>query len=237
MRSTVEERARSLTAMRAEIHEDVQRFRTGLVEMASLVLSQVERGVSAWEHVDAATATAVIEGDDDVDERCVALDAMIFTLQTTEGISVAEQRLLHVGLIATVALERVGDLAVAIAEQARSVRPEGTVPEVQALIGRMSARGIDALANAVQGIARGDVEQGELAAIEARNVGRMLGELLEVVARAPDEPETRAWSAAAVLVGRHLERVANNGAELGGRIRFMTTGEPFVRAGGMDAPG
>jgi phosphate transport system protein len=223
--------------MRAEIPEDVQRFRAGLVEMASLVLSQVERGVSAWEHVDGAAATAVIEGDDDVDERCAALDAAIFGLQTTEGIGIAEQRLLHVGLIATVALERVGDLAVAIAEQARSVRPEGAVPEVQTLIGRMSARGIDALANAVQGIARGDVEQGEKAAVEATNVRRMLGELLEVVARAPDEPETRAWSAAAVLVGRHLERVANNGAELGGRVRFMTTGEPFVRATGVRTPG
>ena len=215
--------------MPAEIPEDVQRFRTGLVEMASLVLSQVERGVSAWESVDGAAAAAVIAADEDVDERCATLDAAIFGLQTTDGIELAEQRLLHVGLIATVALERVGDLAVAIAEQARSVRPEGAVPEVQMLIARMSARGVDALAKAVQAIARGDVALGEEAGLEARNVRRMLGELLVVVARAPDEPETRAWSAAAVLVGRHLERVANNGAELGGRVRFMATGEPFTR--------
>jgi phosphate transport system protein len=215
--------------MHAEIPEDVQRFRTGLVEMASLVLSQVERGVSAWESVDSAAAAAVIAADEDVDERCAALDAAIFGLQTTDGIGLAEQRLLHVGLIATVALERVGDLAVAIAEQARGVRPEGAVPDVQMLIARMSARGVDALAKAVQAIARGDVALGEEAGLEARNVRRMLGELLEVVARAPDEPETRAWSAAAVLVGRHLERVANNGAELGGRVRFMATGEAFTR--------
>ena len=231
MGSTAGERARSLTGMHAEIPEDVQRFRTGLVEMASLVLSQVERGVSAWESVDSAAAAAVIAADEDVDDRCAALDAAIFGLQTTDGIGLTEQRLLHVGLIATVALERVGDLAVAIAEQARGVRPEGAVPDVQMLIARMSARGVDALAKAVQAIARGDVALGEEAGLEARNVRRMLGELLEVVARAPDEPETRAWSAAAVLVGRHLERVANNGAELGGRVRFMATGEPFTRRG------
>ena len=36
--------------------------------------------------------------------------------------------------------------------------------------------------------------------------------------------------ASAVLVGRHLERVANNGAELGGRVRFLVSGEAFTRS-------
>jgi phosphate uptake regulator len=101
------------------------------------------------------------------------------------------------------------------------------VPHAQALIGRMSARAIDALANAIQAIARGDVELGEQASQQAQKVREMLGELLGIVAETPDEPESRAWSAAAVLVGRHLERVANNGSELGGRVRFMVTGEWF----------
>ena len=35
----------------------------------------------------------------------------------------------------------------------------------------------------------------------------------------------RAWSAAAVLVARHIERVANNAAELGARVAFLVTGE------------
>jgi phosphate transport system protein len=205
--------------------------RTGLVEMASLVLSQVEKGVAAWDAVDAIAAEEVIADDDAVDERLATLDAKIFELQTTD-VDLADRRLLHVGLIAVVALERVGDLAVAIADQARAVRPEGAVPEVQALIGRMSARAIDALANAIQAIARGDVELGERAGQQAERVREMLGELLRVVAEAPDEPESRAWSAAAILVGRHLERVANNGKELGGRVRFMMTGE---RLGGARA--
>ena len=142
-----------------------------------------------------------------------------------------DQRLLHVGLIAVIALERVGDLAVAIAEAAKSVPPEGAVPEIQALIARMSARAVDTLARAVQAIARGDAELGEQAAVEAATVRQMLAEVVTGVAGAPDEPETRIWSAAAVLVARHLERVANNGAELGGRVRFLVSGEAFSRDG------
>jgi phosphate transport system protein len=215
---------------RLHFQSEIEQFRTGLVEMASLVLSQVERGVAAWEEVDATAAAEVIAADDQVDQRCAELDQKVFSLQLLEAPVAGDQRLLHVGLIAVIALERVGDLAVAIAEASTSVRPEGAVPEVQALISRMSARAVDTLARAVQAIARGDAELGEQAAEEAASVRQMLSEVLTAVASAPDEPETRVWSAAAVLVARHLERVANNGGELGGRVRFLVSGEAFTRA-------
>lgn len=216
---------------RLHFQAEIEHFRTGLVEMASLVLSQVERGVAAWEVVSASAADEVIRADDQVDQRCAELDQKVFSLQLLEAPVAGDQRLLHVGLIAVIALERVGDLAVAIAEAAKSVRPEGAVPEIQAMISRMSARAVDTLARAVQAIARGDAELGEQAAVEAATVRQMLGDVVARVAGAPDEPETRIWSATAVLVSRHLERVANNGAELGGRVRFLVSGEAFTRGG------
>jgi len=214
---------------RLTFQAEIEHFRAGLVEMASLVLSQVERGVVAWEEVDVEAAAVVIDADDQVDQRCAELDQKVFSLQLLQAPVAGDQRLLHVGLIAVIALERVGDLAVAIAEAAKSVPPEGAVPEIQALIARMSARAVDTLARAIQAIARGDAELGEQAAVEAATVRQMLAEVVTGVAGAPDEPETRIWAAAAVLVARHLERVANNGAELGGRVRFLVSGEAFTR--------
>jgi phosphate transport system protein len=216
---------------RLNFQAEIEHFRTGLVEMASLVLSQVERGVSAWEDVDAVAADEVIATDELVDQRCAELDQKVFSLQLLEAPVAGDQRLLHVGLIAVIALERVGDLAVAISQAAKSVRPEGAVPEIQAMISRMSARSVDTLARAVQAIARGDADLGEQAAVEAATVRQMLDDVVARVAGAPDEPETRVWSATAVLVSRHLERVANNGAELGGRVRFLVSGEAFTRGG------
>ena len=214
---------------RIHFQAEMEAFRAGLVEMASLALRQVERAVAAWDEVDTVAARQVVEDDDLVDQRCVELDNKVFSIQLLEAPVAADQRLLHVGLIAVVALERVGDLAVAIAEMAQAVRPEGAVPRVQDMIARMSARAVNALAEAVQAIARGDADLGERARESAAEVHEMLHELLAAVAQAPDEPETRAWSAAAVLVGRHLERVANNGRELGGRVRFLVSGEAFTR--------
>jgi phosphate transport system protein len=215
--------------VRVHFQTEIESLRAGMVEMASVVLAQVERAVSAWEETDPAAAAQVVAGDDRVDELCAELDRKIFNLQLLEAPVATDQRLLHVGLIAVIALERVGDLAVAIAELARSVRPEGSLPEVQALIRRMSAQAVDTLALAVQAIARGEVELGERAVEQARAVRLQLGQVLGAVGASGDEPETRSWSAAAVLVARHLERVANNGAELGGRVRFLVTGEQFTR--------
>ena len=45
------------------------------------------------------------------------------------------------------------------------------------------------------------------------------------VTQAPSGPSMRAWSAAAVLVARHVERVANNAAGIAARVRFLVTGE------------
>lgn len=214
---------------RAHFQTEIMALRTGLVEMASLVLAQVERAVAAWDDVDPIAAAEVMAADERIDDRCLELDQKVFSLQLLEAPVASDLRLLHVGLIAVIALERVGDLAVSIAKLAGEVPPEGAVPSVQALIRRMSARAVDALAQAVQAIARGDAERGEEAVGAAQGVRLMLDDVLVAAAEAPDSPETRTWAAAAVLVGRHLERVANNAAELGGRVRFLVSGELFVR--------
>ncbi len=224
-----------MTTTRVHFQNEIEDFRASLVEMASLVLAQVERGVAAWDDVDPVAAAEVIAADDEVDRRCAELDQKVFSIQLLEAPVASDLRLLHVGLITVIALERVGDLAVAIAEAATQVRPEGAVGQVQDLISRMSARAVDVLATAVQAIARSDADLGERATHEAVLVRQLLGEVVEAVADVPDEVETRSWGATAVLVGRHLERVANNGAELGGRVRFLVTGEPFVRSGAPDS--
>lgn len=215
-------------APRTQFELEIDSVRAGLVEMASRVLTQVERAVAAWEDTDAGAAAQVIADDDYVDDLCADLDNRIYQLQLLQAPVAGDQRLLHVGLIAAIALERVGDLAVAIAQLASSV-PHAPVPELQSLISRMSARSVDCLARAVHAIARSDVELADGAVKDAQQVPGMLDDLVAAAGSVSLEPETRAWTAAAVLVGRHLERVANNGRELGGRVRFLVEGEPFRR--------
>lgn len=203
-------------------------IRDALVEMASLVLSQVEQAVDAWETHDPDLAGRVVAQDEAVDDHLLDLDRRIYEVHLVYAPLASDLRLLHVGLITAVALERVGDLAVSISRLAELVPAGRSVPSIDAIIRRMAARAIDSLARAVQAIAHADAGQGDEARLEADTVRLMLE---DVRAAASDETETgdREWITASVLVARHVERVANNAAELGGRVRFIATGEAFTR--------
>ena len=198
----------------------------GLAELATLVLSQVERAVTAWDEADPSVAESVIATDREVDTRSAALEGRILELHRTWPAFAGDLRLLHVGLIAAVALERVGNLAVDIAKLAGSVPlPSEGLETVRDLIGAMSRCAVDALSRAVVAISREDVEAGEGAVRDARRVNPMLDRVLHAVSQAPSESGMRAWTAAAVLVARHIERIANNAAEIGQRVRFLVSGE------------
>ncbi|MCU0308802.1 MAG: hypothetical protein MUE51_13750 [Thermoleophilia bacterium] len=216
----------AMEAARKHFRDEIDHLRQGLVEMASVVVGQVERAVDAWERRDVAQAAQVVFDDDLVDERCAALDREVFEIQLLEAPVAGDLRLLHVGLITAVALERVGDLATAIARRVRELPGAGDVGEVRSLIQRMGPRAVGALTESVQALARNDVELADQAVENARRVQGMLDQVLMAVSEAPAQGQTdHTWLASAVLVSRHLERVANNAAEIGGRVRFLVTGE------------
>lgn len=215
-----------MSTSRADPAADFARLREDLGDLAGLVLAQVERAVAGWDDADAGVAEAVSMADREVDMRSAALEERILALHRNWATFAADLRLLHVGLIVAVALERVGNLAVQIARLAGSVPPPETDLEpVRRLIAAMGERSVDALADAVQAVARSDLDAGVRAVRDAEAVGPMLERVLQAVTQAPSGPSMRAWSAAAVLVARHVERVANNASEIGARVRFLVTGE------------
>jgi len=215
-----------VTPQRTDPAADFAALREDLGELATLTLAQVERAIAGWEDSDPSVAEAVAEGDREIDLRSAALESRILTLHQNWSTFASDLRLLHVGLIAAVALERVGNLAVSIARLAGSAPPPETGADpVRRLIARMGEAAIDALALAVRAVARADLEAGDQAVRDAARLSPMLDQVLSAVAQAPGEPGMRAWSAAAVLVARHVERVANNAAVLGARVHFLVTGE------------
>lgn len=215
-----------MTSQSTQPASEFAALREDLADLAGLVLAQVERAIAGWDASDETVAASVEATDREVDMRSAALEERILELHRNWAAFAGDLRLLHVGLITAVALERVGNLAVAISRLAGSVPPpDPELEEVRRIIREMGERAVDALAGAVQAVARGDVDAGERAVREAGSLNQMLDRVLAAVTRAPSGPSMRAWSAAAVLVARHIERVANNAAELGGRVRFLVTGE------------
>jgi len=199
-------------------------MRNGMIEVSSVIVGQVEQAVDAWETRDIALARTVIAGDDDVDARCARLERLAFDLVLLQAPKAHDLRLIHSGLIISVALERVGDLAVAIARRVEALEPSTHVPEVDALIKRMEPRAIGALSQAVQAFTREDTGLAIVARADARGVQDLLEEVMTAATRPHVSDDSASWLANAVLLARHLERVANNAAEISGRVRFVAEG-------------
>jgi len=209
---------------RAGIEDGIDDLRNGMIEVASVIVGQVEQAVDAWEARDVDGARRVISGDDDVDDRCAALERLAFDLVLLQAPKAHDLRLIHSGLIITVALERVGDLAVAIARRVEALEPSPMVPEVDALLKRMEPRAIGALSQAVQAFTREDTGLAIVARADARGVQDLLEEVMAAAARPRGDDGSASWLANAVMLARHLERVANNAAEISGRVRFVAEG-------------
>ena len=195
-----------------------------MIEVSSVIVGQVEQAVDAWEARDVNAAQRVIAGDDDVDDRCAALERLAFDLVLLQAPKAHDLRLIHSGLVITVALERVGDLAVAIARRVEALEPSPMVPEVDALLKRMEPRAIGALSQAVQAFTREDTGLAIVARADARGVQDLLEEVMAAAARPHGGDGSASWLANSVLLARHLERVANNAAEISGRVRFVADG-------------
>jgi len=209
---------------RSGIEDGTDDLRNGMIEVSSVIVGQVEQAVNAWEARDLDGARRVIAGDDDVDDRCAALERLAFDLVLLQAPKAHDLRFIHSGLIVTVALERVGDLAVAIARRVDALEPSPMVPEVEALIRRMEPRAIGALSQAVQAFAREDTEMAIVAQTDAHGVLDLLEEVMAAAARPNGGDGSESWLANSVLLARHLERVANNAAEISGRVRFVANG-------------
>lgn len=202
----------------------IDQLRTGLIEVASVIVGQVERAVDAWENQDHTEAGLVIAGDDEVDFRCKELERLAFDLVLLQAPKAHDLRLIHSGLIITVALERVGDLAVAIARRVEATEPSRPVPEVDALIKRMEPRAISALSQSVQAFAREDTGLAIIAKSDARGVQDLLEGVMQAASHQSTDQDSAPWLASAVLLARHLERVSNNAAEIASRVRFVAEG-------------
>ena len=109
-----------MSPSRTDPAADFAALREDLGDLATLTLSQVERAIAGWEDSDPSVAESVAEGDREIDLRSAALEARILQLHQNWSTFASDLRLLHVGLIAAVALERVGNLAVSIARLAGS---------------------------------------------------------------------------------------------------------------------
>ena len=204
--------------------EELQRLKERLLEMGELATSRIDRAVSGLTSRDPVILGDVIQGDESINALQIELDDRCFKLLALRQPMATDLRLIMSTTRITSDLERVGDLAVNVAEAAARyiqyppVKPLIDLPKMSELAQQMLR---DALSSFVSGevTLASDVLKRDDALDDLKR--QVFQDLLTYMLNNPD---LVAPALDLVLISRHLERVGDHATNIAEDIIFLVEG-------------
>lgn len=224
---------------RKSFHEELKELNKEILRMGSLVVEAVDLATQALLTGDRALANSVIAGDEDINELTLWIEGQCLALQARQQPVAKDLRLLHVCLLVSLHLERIGDLAVNIAKiSKRMERAEGIDPYLE-LLRKMSAQALEVLRQGIKAFADRDAKlAASLSQIDEpidEAFKETLGRLLHASDTGRKCPSAE-WSTHIALASRYIERIADQVVDMGGRVAFLVTGRLDSRFFDRPAP-
>jgi phosphate transport system protein len=204
--------------------EELQLLKQRLLEMGDLAASRIERAMAGLIARDSLILGEVIQGDESVNDYQIEIDDRCFKLLALRQPMATDLRLIMATTRITSDLERVGDLAVNIAEAAARYIQN---PQVKPLIDlpKMSELAQQMLRDALSSFVSGEVAM----ASDVLKRDDMLDDLKrqvfqDLLTYMLNNPELVAPALDLVLISRHLERVGDHATNIAEDIIFLVEG-------------
>lgn len=213
--------------------EELQALKEKLLEMALRTEEQIGLAVRSLKERDEELARAVIEKEEGINRLDIEVDDECLRLLALRQPLAVDLRFITSAMKIVSDLERIGDLAVNIAE--RSLRLLGQ-PQLKPLIDipRMAALAQGMVRDVIAAfIRRDDVLAREVCRrddlVDALN-DQIFRELLTFMMA---DPATIPRAVDLILVGRHLERIADHATNIGEDVIYMVKGETIKHHSGQ----
>jgi phosphate transport system protein len=204
--------------------EDFKSLNDTLLTMGSLVAHSVQRSVLSLVEKNEDYAHQVIRDESRVDQMEIKVDEMVTSLIVREQPVARDMRLIVSAIKITTDLERMGDLAVHIAERALSLMVQPPLPEsinfadLANLVESMVLGCLDSFIKRDAAVARG-VLAADDAVDTARN--QIQNQLVELMQR---DPAIVARALEYIIVARKLERIGDHATNVAEDVIFLTQG-------------
>lgn len=204
--------------------EELEQLKSKLLEESALVESAIYRGVLAVVQKDEALANEVLKNEIRVNEIEIEIDDLAVNLLALQQPMATDLRFIIAAIKINNDLERMGDLAVKIAERALSllnepiVKPMIDIPHIAALVQSMVRKSLDALVTRDADLAR-SVLASDNAVDDLRNAS--FHELISFMER---DPSNVRQSIDLLSVVRNLERIADHATNIAEDVLFLAKG-------------
>ena len=205
------------------LQEELEILKTRLLEMGGLAEERVRQAVRGLADREFALIETVLAGDEPVNQLHIEIDDRVLKLLALHQPVAADLRAVMAAVKINTDLERVGDLAVNIAEAAKRYTLH---PPVKKLIDipRMAEIAQAMLRDALDAYVKGDValaqhvlnEDDKLDALKTQIFRELLTFMLQ-------DPTTIEPSLDLILVSRHLERIGDHATNVAEDVIFMVS--------------
>ncbi|WP_394280414.1 phosphate signaling complex protein PhoU [Microbacterium sp.] len=115
--------------MREVFHQSLQEVQNGLVEISDLVATAIENATRAFGTGDVALAEDVIDRDQIIDEKALAIDELAIEILARQQPVARDLRIVVAAIRVSSSLKRMGDIAEHIAQLTRMRFPERAIPK------------------------------------------------------------------------------------------------------------
>jgi phosphate transport system protein len=210
---------------RKKFHEELGALELEVLAMGELAEHAIARSVDALRNRDTELATAVIAGDDEIDDRYLDVEQRTLQVLALQTPVASDLRLLSAILHINMHLERIGDTAVNIAKISLAVADLPTSAAILSHIGEMCDVVRPMIRTAMQAFRTRDLDLCLRLQEMDDPVDRLnLGMYREVLALA-SEPSVLDWGLRMNVVSRWLERVGDHAVDIAEQVGFLLTGE------------
>ncbi|GJQ22051.1 MAG: hypothetical protein HBSIN02_24060 [Bacteroidia bacterium] len=201
--------------------QELEQLRTTIIRMASLVDEQIDAGVRAILEPDVDLARRVIERDQDVDAFDNDIDHLCMRMFALTQPVAIDLRLLMAALKINNELERIGDIAVNLAERVEPLARHAAfvkktrISEMANAARTMVKHAIDAFVNSDANLARAILEEDDrIDSLDAENFRKMIEAMQE-------SPEHILPASHVMMVSRHIERMADHATNIAEDVIFI----------------
>jgi phosphate transport system protein len=200
---------------------ELQALKHQLLKMGALVEERVHEATQALIERKQETARRILGSDQEVNDLQIEIDDRCLRLLALQQPMASDLRLITAAMKINADLERIGDQAVNIAEQAVRVlahpplKPPTDIPRMAELAERMTRESLDAFVRKDAQLARSILARDDEVDQLKDQVFRVL--LTYMMA----DPSTIEPALGLILISRHLERIADHATNIAEDVIFV----------------
>jgi phosphate transport system protein len=211
--------------------EELNRLKETILEMGGVVEEMIARAMKALTERDTKIAEEIIKRDPVANRLELLIDDLCLSLLALRQPAASDLRFITIGLRASKDLERMGDLAVNIAEHALELNKE---PQLKPYIDlpRMGAKAQEMVRQALDAFVKRDVVLAQSICEMDDTVDDFDAKIYkELVLLMSKDNQSAPTATRLMLISKDLERIADHATNIAEEVIFMVQGRD-IRHGG-----